>query len=323
MRSLAVLATAVALSVSITPACGSSVPSSCGDYFDALLSVQSQCGLADWIYDPSERSDFIAACEAGASAAGSTNVASQLDECASDMKSRGCLAIVYSPPSCFVRGSLPDGSACGANGQCAGGVCVPSQTPNPSSEVKCGQCASFLPVGSACSFSSYPPCDPATSDCDGTTCVAFIPHGGACPQSGTYCAPGDECSAEGKCDTVPTLDQSCNVDCNGPYQCTNGKCVAGAAQGEACGATQCQPGLACNPQTMQCNPLPPAKAGETCGFQGSSVACDTGLICSLATQTCIAPVPLGGTCTVGAFQCSAFAACIDGACAIPDYSACK
>ena len=300
MRSLAFLTTGVLVLIAIAPACGASVSSSCAEYFDALLSVQTQCGAPDVLFTESERSDYIAACEAAAAALGSSNAAGQLDQCANDTKARGCIAIVYSPPSCFVRGGLSDGSPCGTNQQCAGGVCAPSQTTDPSSEVACGVCASFLAVGTACSFGVFPPCDPATGDCDGNTCVAFIPHGAPCPQSNTYCAPGDECTDHGICDTVPTLGQSCNLDCNGPYDCTNGTCVARPSQ---------QP--------------PPVGVGATCGYQSSGAPCDAGLVCSLHMQTCIVPVPLGAACTVGAFQCSPFAACINGACAVPDYTACK
>jgi hypothetical protein len=156
-------------------------------------------------------------------------------------------------------------------------------------------------VGAACTDGSNPICDPANGDCDGGMCTAFIPHGASCPQSNTYCAPGDECTDAGICDTVPTLGQSCNIDCNGPYDCTNGTCVARAPA----------------------PPPPPATVGEACGLLGTGAPCDTGLVCSLQTQKCITPVALGGACTVGAYECSPFAACINGTCAVPDYSVCK
>jgi len=74
--------------------------------------------------------------------------------------------------------------------------------------------------------------------------------------------------------------------------------------------------------------VPDAHTWQACGIvNGNSVGCEPGVQCvysgSGSSGICTAPVPKGGACTVGFFQCAVGYLCISGVCQTPDYTLCK
>ncbi len=120
-----------------------------------------------------------------------------------------------------------DGVTCGQGSACSGGVCQ----------------------GGGCALSGCP--DPSTPTCVNGTCVADpcasanCPTGtfcrlGDCVRSCSYveCAPGQQCSADGFC-------ESCNPACGAGLVCANGSCVTDLCAGVTCGAGQACQGGSC------------------------------------------------------------------------------
>ncbi len=211
----------------------------------------------------------------GLSANGSTETAAQVESCATAIASASCSDLLSRtlPAICTpTPGTLADGTACAEDSQCSGGRChiaagtvcgtcgepsgagtACSQDDDCANGMKCGTanaCVAYGAMGATCDATH--PCNPVygcvagmcgapgavnapctTSDacdqlngifCDGTKCtsVAFAPAAAACGLvSGalTVCqGPGSFCQGE----MAPTY---------------RGTCVAGAADGATCDAT--------------------------------------------------------------------------------------
>jgi hypothetical protein len=303
-------------------ACSGGVDSSCGSYFDALNAYLSQCSTSTLGFvfdlDASERAAFLQECDAIAKAPGTSNFADQVSTCASAVRSS--TSSCSSSLDCSFRGTLADGSACGSSVQCSGGVCDTSGTmPNPMSELQCGVCASFAPIGGSCTTAS---CDGSTSSCTDGTCVAYISAGGACGGNVSTCAPGLECNGA-TCGSPPTKGQACTLECHSPYLCINMTCADAVGQGGACPVgNECATNLTCDPQSHTCVTPTLAQLGQACGVINNQVVdCASGLNCT--TQICTAPLAAGAACTVGKGQCGAFLDCISGTCQVPDLTVCN
>ena len=305
-------------------ACGGSPGSSCGSYFDQLVAAEQKCDPGVTI-DTSSKSNFQNLCTAFGNAPGANNLSSQIDKCTSQISSAACGASV----DCKVAGTLPDGTACGVGIQCSGARCDTSNaTTVPNSEVTCGTCASYAAVGSQCGpTNGNKECDPGTGECVNGTCVAFAQQGQSCTTA--PCAAGLSCDQTAKtCQPPPTKGQACTFACQAPYKCISQTCADAVQQGGACPTgNECAGGLTCDQTTKTCKPVTLAPAGQPCGFvQNQIIACQSGLKCQQSGNgqgTCIAPKQAGDACTVGQGQCATFLACINGTCAVPDYSVCK
>jgi hypothetical protein len=299
-------------------ACGGSASSSCSDYLNAAISYGQKCGTSLTTVDDAAKNNFEKLCTALSTAPGASDFPSQIEKCASRLGSIDCNASL----SCSVKGTLPDGAACGAATQCAGGLCNTSNTPNPSSELTCGTCASYVALGSACSSGK---CDPTMGACENGTCVAFATQGQSCTA-----AP---CGSDLLCDTTthtcqpfPTKGAACTFECAYPYKCSSQTCIDPVAQGGACPTgNECASNLACDPQTKTCVTPTLAAAGQPCGFVTNQfVACQSGLKCSNGQpQTCVVPKAAGEACVVGNDECQAYLVCVNATCQVPDYSLCK
>jgi hypothetical protein len=304
-------------------ACGGNASSSCGSYFDSLVSYENKCDPGIQI-DTSAKSTFQTYCGALAAAPGTNNFSGQLDTCVGLLNGATCGATI----NCKIAGTLGDGTACGVGVQCSGGRCDTSNaTTIPNSEVTCGKCASYLAVGAQCGANGGL-CDPGTSSCTNGTCVAFAQQGQSC--AAANCAGGLTCDATKICQPQPTKGQACTGSCQAPYKCIQNTCADAVQSGGACPTgNECAGSLFCNPQTKTCQQVTTVGAGQPCGFiQNQIIGCQSGLTCQSGTTgqgTCVAPKQAGDACTVGQKQCadSPFLLCINGTCAVPDYSVCK
>jgi hypothetical protein len=201
---------------------------------------------------------------------------------------------------CDFAGSLPNGASCKSYAQCASSRCVDD-------DACCGSCVAspppgVLPLGADCGGGTD---DPPERRC--------APKGGCIPTDAGYrCVPpvgeGEACDA-GYCDHLD-------------LQCTSGRCVTFARNGEPCATSQdCMPNEWCDPARRVCAGVPVAAAGEPCGYgvPGYEVPayryCQHGFTCG-SSGTCEVYVPkkLGDACTSGDW-CGADAHCTDGVCA--------
>ena len=310
------LAASVGAGVVLLVACGGSPGSSCGSYYDELVSRASSCGASTSNLDPNAKSGLSAACDNLAKAPGASNFAGQVDQCTNQLKSLTC---DQSTPSCLITGSLADGSACATSVQCTGGRCDTSGTTSTNTEVPCGKCASYVAVGGSCASGGT--CNPTTGTCSNGTCTAFAQQGQSCT-NGVACVSGLTC-AQGTCAPLPTKGQACTSSCASPYRCISGTCADAVQAGGACTFSECATNLTCVSQ--KCVAPTYAAEGQPCGLvNGQAVSCQGGLRCSgLQGGTCVAPKNAGDACTVGKLECATSLSCIGGTCAVPDYSVCK
>jgi hypothetical protein len=314
-----VLAMAGAGAVIGLVACSGGVDSSCGNYIDAAIAYDTKCNSAVTV--PAQaKTNFVKLCEALAAAPGARDFASEIDQCSSQIQSLDCNGSL----TCKITGSLPDGAACGAGSQCAGGVCSTSSTPTiPDSEMTCGTCSSYVPVGGDCSIDH---CDPATSECMQNKCVAYAQQGQSC--AGAPCANALLCDSTNTCQPYPTKGQSCTLACASPEVCSNGTCSDPVQQGGACPTgIECASGLTCDATSHTCVTPTLAGSGQPCGFVNNQIVdCQTGLKCSSSSQgssTCVTPKEIGDPCTVGNSECDTFLLCVGGTCQVPDYTVCQ
>ncbi len=166
-------------------------------------------------------------------------------------------------------------SACGA-----GTVCQDNQCVDPCAGVTCGQgsaCSGGVCLGGGCALTGCS--DTSKPVCVNGTCVADpcaaanCPTGafcrlGDCVRSCSYveCAPGQQCSADGFCEST------CDPACGAGQVCANGSCVADPCAGVTCGASQICQGGSC--------------IDDPCGAQH--------VICTGALGTCSAGQCVGG-----------------------------
>lgn len=305
-------------------ACGGNASSSCGSYFDSLISYETKCNGSSVTGDVSGlKSNFQTYCGALDKAPGANNFGGQLDTCVSLLNGASCGATI----NCKIAGTLSDGTACVAGLQCTGGDCNTSgATTVPNSEVTCGKCASYLAVGAQCGgTNTTSTCDPGTGSCVNGTCTAFAQQGQSCATA--QCTGGLTCDTTKTCQPPPSKGQACTLTCQAPYKCISQTCADVVQEGGACPTgVECASNLTCDPQTKTCKKPTVAGAGQPCGIvQNQIVGCDTGFTCKQTNSqgTCVAVKEAGAACTVGQHECDEFLLCINGTCGVPDFSVCK
>ncbi len=319
-RALSLVASSgVVLVVGVIACSGGGVDSSCGNYVDALNSLAAKCGAQPFI-DPSERSGFVDDCAALGKAPGANNLSSQIDACVNQVNASTC---ALNGLNCTIRGTLTDGSPCASSVQCAGGICNVTQ-PSQTSDISCGTCASYVALGGACGVAGT--CDPSQGACVMQKCTAYVAQGGSCA-NGEPCVNGTTCDQTSKtCKTPPTKGEACPGvgSCIAPYKCISQVCADAVAQGGACPTgTECQSSLNCDTATKTCQPKTLAQVGQACGFvQNQYVQCATNLKCG-PSSTCVALKASGDTCAAGQGECQPSLSCVNGTCAVPDYTICN
>jgi len=209
-------------------------------------------------------------------------------------------------PACNIPGTLANGTACGADSQCASNSCYTVGTAD------CGTCQPRAAEGASCTAAKCAPgliCESETSKCVkpggvGASCDGLIP-----------CANGLDCVA-GKCAKQLGGGAACQVD--------------GAAKCDTAAGFFCKPAALGSP-TGTCTAIgfnkPPA------GKCGVDVATLTFNLCEASScegaagatpGTCTPYLKDGDACGDGInAQCQSPALCRSGKCTIDDPGACK
>ena len=241
-------------------------------------------------------------CAASLTATGSTATAADVETCVQGYAATSCNELLgnQEPAACQLHGTLPPGTPCGSDLQCAGsnGYCK-------ASTATCGVCSTRMAGGGACTENED--CQPGlVCSASGTT--------GSCVTPG---AQGAACSA-----TLP---------CQGPLVCVNGSCGTAPAAGEACSATpdDCDgsQGYYCSAAAI-CTQVQTAMAGQPCGVSTSGITVCAPGTCQTApgttTGTCEAPAADGAACNTDTGPgCLAPAACVSGSCTFENPASCN
>ncbi|MBK8212696.1 MAG: hypothetical protein IPK71_03020 [Myxococcales bacterium] len=302
-----------------TDAAVNPIVAKCDAMFDAALAMARRCGsragtqTSSQPYNPSDRTKYVRACVAQATAPGFDT--SRVDACLAEAKTTtACVDLMELeaslPPNfgwngptmlfeCLSRpGTLPAGTSCAYDSQCASLVCQFSQ--RASGPKYCGVCAPGVgraPIpGKSCLL--YGPERCATGDaCYSGTCKSPAGNGEPCAER---CAPGLACSRN------PSPPDTCQPlvplggDCNGKYcektlTCIGGKCERATIGklGDDCSyvsgrETQCDEDLTCEAVgtsgSRACVSIQTrfAQVGDACDAPGT-MGCDRTLWCDRGT----------------------------------------
>lgn len=143
--------------------------------------------------------------------------------------------------------------------------------------------------------------------CMAGTCQALAPLGASC--AGAVCVAGAWCDFNDLCVPPSSLGGGCDVfsfnSCAAGLLCDPStlQCVRPAAHGAPCTVGTCHTlGDQCIDGTCQATP----GLGGACGAE---VQCQDPLVC--AGGVCVAPAPIGASCTVAAFNCEPGSFCSD------------
>jgi hypothetical protein len=270
---------------------GPSTADACAAYAKSLCQRLQACSplsvTATYADVATCTSRLAAACVTGASAPGTATTAAGLVLCAGVLDGVDCASLMNHglPDSCRLPpGARADGTACGADGQCASTRCARD------GGASCGACAKLAASGQACV---------AESDCDyGLECVS-----GACVAFG---AQGATCDA--------------NHPCGYGLDCVSGACAPVVASGQPCDTQQNNCDLlheqSCDPSTAMCGPLSLADAGGACGVTSTGlVLCNGAGSCRSSDSVCVAPSADGQPCDPSkSEQCMAPSRCVGGTC---------
>jgi hypothetical protein len=254
----------------------------------------------------------------------------------------GLTSCATGAPVCFddVASAEPNGTACGADQVCNGGVCQGcvaggscSDNPNPCLEGTFS-CASGTQecVDTTTPRTNGTTCGPDLV-CNGGSCVGCV-AGGVCDANSSLCLTGTYSCASGtrSCVDNPGAPEPNGTTCGTDLVCNGGACSACSA-GDACATNPhpCLTGItSCASGGSVCvdNPLLPEDDGTSCGTdlvcnggacQGcvaelpcaDSDPCHTALTsCATGTQTCVATTTNEPNGTV----CGADQVCNGGAC---------
>ncbi len=220
-----------------------------------------------------------------------------LTSCATALRAATCAAIDDIPSACDLRGTRPNGAACGTGAQCASGECKPKS-------------AVYSPCGV---------CTPRSNE--GESCGT--PTAGRCA-NGLLCMG----SSNPTCRRPAALGESCGNDvlCATPLVCVGSKCAAPLVAGDDCSSRfVCNPvdGVYCNQTTGRCRDFTSAAPEESCDADvntGRVPICSRGY-CSVV---CHAYSKDGESCP-SSFSCQFPARCIgrDPTCRVLAASECN
>jgi hypothetical protein len=333
---------------------GTTVAQACADIALATCIKRNACSMNgfenDVVYGSEATCEAEAAltCPSSITAKGSAQTPAHIEQCINAFAGYACPDFWDSnPPAACTppAGSLANGAACGASGQCTSTFCAvgPFAT--------CGTCQPLPLPGAACQVQA---------DCGrGFACVkpagATVQTKGKCA---AFAAMGEPCLT-GSTPCQATL--SCQGD--DPTTSTLGTCVAaGATINAPCDTTRKTApacdftlGLACIPSNTKngagkCLPIELAAAGQPCGdLPGGagaaflftiSASCQGGGLCkrsapASATFVCVAPAADGMPCDSDETKgppCLSPAKCVPkkgapagttaGTCTVPDATTC-
>ena len=309
-------------------ACSSTSPAqACVDISTAVCAKIDECAPAaiSAIYGDTTTcaTRTESTCNAALALKNNGDQAGNVEDCSKAYASLSCEgALANAPPKeCAHKpGTLGDGSACGAAGQCKSGVCQFDTT-------GCGKCIEPIAAGADCN---------GTSDC----------------QSGLVCALSavSQTSATSVCVAPAASGGTCStqapiVPCQVGLVCDKGKCAAPLAPDSACDPTV-QPtlcdqahGYFCTPRGTRCILAIAATTGQACGYDaqtGDYSYCAGSGFCGNVQQngmgTCVAPAADNGACDLAKGPlCIPPAVCVlapvdggtAGTCTVKDPSSCQ
>lgn len=256
-------------------AAASTTEAKCDALFDAALAMARRCGarpgtqISSQAYNPSNRTKFVRACVAQANAPGydTTRVDACLAEARTTTTCVDFAELEASLPPNFVFGSprllfqclqrpgtLPAGSTCAYDSQCASLVCQSSRS--VSGPTYCGVCA------------------------PGTGAPPPSPNGNCVAPN--RCASGQSCTS-GSCDSLPGNGERCSSSCAPGLACSRNAATPDTCQplvpldGD-CTGKYCESRLTC--VNGKCQLAMIGKLGDDCSFRsGSEVQCDEDLTC--------------------------------------------
>jgi hypothetical protein len=241
------------------------------------------------------------------SANGSGATAGDVEACAQAYPSASCadLESNTSPSACQIAGTLPAGSACGGDQQCAG----PNGYCKIAASAVCGTCATQSAAGGACSTSDDCQVGLVCGTASGATMGSCVSAGAA----GAACSDAHPCQATLVC---------YNATCSAPVE-AGGACDATA---QNCDGTQ---GLFCNPTSKVCAQVQTAMSGAACGYSASSntyTLCANDGTCNGSTQTtqgtCGSIASDGAACGSNMANCMDPAVCVNNTCTLPNAASC-
>ena len=291
-------------SVSLEAACQDLAQSQCDEF--KTCSPET----FDWTYGDvgSCVARMKLTCPIIASASGSGYTGNGVEACANALAATSCADIANNVgvAACEIRGTLPVGSGCIDDAQCAGkeNFCKLS--------TDCGVCAPRKPASDLS--------DPFSN--------------GDCAANGG-CLDGLVCNL-GHCIAVLPPNATCDLShpCQAPYACVGGACSAPTlGPGATCDIYEsgCDPSqrLHCLAELI-CGTIPTAHLGETCGLMGNLVTtCVGGTVCNVLNGdylgVCVAPLADGSPCDPAQTvydQCQPPASCTGGFCNLPEPLAC-
>jgi hypothetical protein len=228
-------------------------------------------------------------------ASGAMGTPADFVACANTVRGATCDAILNNAVSCPNKGTLANGVACGANGQCGSGNC------RKAGDATCGACGPRSTAGGACRENED--CEKGLL-CKSSLCLTPVDLGGAC---------------------------DARRPCRAPHYCKAGVCAAAGTGGDPCTTEDsCQTwnGFFCNTTAKVCQRFNSAGGGETCGlttnpatFCGGAGDCRPNAL----SGVCQAPAKDGEPCgsTAQNRKCLTPATCVSGVCKVPSASACK
>lgn len=345
MRGSVVLGVGAAAFLLLASCGGDDDGDACSQYFDALYGYETRCSLGEAAKTNANRARFMTVCANILNAPGASSIGAALSSCAAKVNGASCNDSAECDELEGVTGSLPDGSACLEDYQCASGGCDAKGN-------QCGKCVARAAVGQ--------PCTPSIGCVKGSSCVVqndtgtcreivIAKAGEDCSSTdglviecdkGLGCAFGSDYTQPGKCQPLQPAGGTCRFvsDCQAGLICVvqdagdAGVCGAGTPAGGDCSFDRpnCARGLICG-DDGKCTAEVYVETGQTCDRTHSCLRgrCTNGALDSGAKGICEAPIPDGAPCEEYSSSnptpkdCDSYAECINGTCQVSNPAVCK
>lgn len=302
---------------------GGNAAAACSAYRSARDERATRCRSGS-----AEAPQFDQFCARLIAAPGSGLSVAAFSTCAQKLSALPCDQVERDLPECdfnTTAGTLPDGSPCGGDFQCASGECKGGDAEDD--ELECGTCSARSPAGAACG-NGQPSCARgAVCTFAGTattgTCQLQAGEGAACGSTGgPSCGVNLQCdNATKKCVPYPKAGAACTGICAGTLRCIGGTCQLGLPPGSACPTgNECASSALCNVTTKVCELLARVPVGGACGT-ATSGSCERTADCN--NGVCAARLTVGTPCDPKGVECERYHACVNGRCTAVDPALCK
>jgi hypothetical protein len=305
--------------------------SPCDDYFQAVFSSSCQGNVVPPASELTRiQSRFDTLCAAALALPGLTFNSSNLEACASAIKSSGCTVVEQDPGPCSFdeTGTLATGAACVSDDQCQSDECSAGSETSDGGTSICGTCGATVAVGQSCQDGQQCPAKSACTGTGGSLTCAAITYGAAgasCNGSSLQCNTGLVCNTAEQCAAPAGSGAGCNTDqqCASPLVCP---AVSGAstcqnanmAGGPCAGSGDCTSGLTCDFTTHQCATVTWVDAGQPCSETALCLVGSCPTTGTSTTGTCPTVISDGQPCNGNSTTstCDTFAQCTAGTCVL-------